>query len=237
MTDFSFDIVGFDLDGTLLDTSGDLLAATNHALTFVGRPTLTPERIKAMIGGGAKNMLIQGLTESGGYDEGVMAKAYPELLSFYGDNLSNHSRPFDGVIDVLDDLARRQVKLAVVTNKFERFALRLLREIGLEHRFACIIGGDTLGKGNAKPSPAPIHAMIERCGGGRAAFVGDSIYDIQAAKNAGIPGIAVSFGFLTQPVEELDADAVIDRYVELIPTLSRLGDSLSATSSIDAAPA
>ena len=79
--------------------------------------------------------------------------------------------------------------------------------------------------------------MIARCGGGRAAFVGDSIYDILAAKNAGIPSIAVSFGFLMQPVEELGADAVIDGYGELVPTLIRLGDSLSATSSTDASPA
>jgi phosphoglycolate phosphatase len=79
--------------------------------------------------------------------------------------------------------------------------------------------------------------MIARCGGGRAAFVGDSVYDILAARNAGVPNIAVSFGFLLQPVEELGADAVIDSYAELIPTLTRLGGSLSATSSTGAAPA
>jgi phosphoglycolate phosphatase len=237
MRDFPFDIVGFDLDGTLLDTSGDLLAATNHALALAGRPLLSRDRIKSMIGGGAKNMLKQGLAESGGYDEAVMARVYPELLAFYGENLSNHSRSFDGVIDTLDEFDRRGVKAAIVTNKFERFALRLLGELGLDHRFAAIIGGDTLGKGNAKPSAAPIHEMISRCGGGRAAFVGDSVYDILAARNAGVPNIAVSFGFLLQPVEELGADAVIDSYAELIPTLTRLGGSLSATSSTGAAPA
>ena len=72
MTDFPFDIVGFDLDGTLLDTSADLLAATNHALARVDRATLAPDRIKSMIGGGAKNMLKQGLHESGGYDDAVL---------------------------------------------------------------------------------------------------------------------------------------------------------------------
>ena len=109
--------------------------------------------------------------------------------------------------------------------------------MALHQRFAGVIGGDTMGKGNSKPSPAPIHEMIARCGGGRAAFVGDSIYDIMAAKNAGIPNIAVSFGFLLQPVEELGADAVIDGYDELVPALIRLGDSRSATSSTNAAPA
>lgn len=237
MTDFPFDIVGFDLDGTLLDTSADLLAATNHALASVDRPTLSPDRIKTMIGGGAKNMLKQGLTESGGYDEAVMAKAYPALLEFYGDNLSRGTVPFAGLEQALDDLEARGVRLAIVTNKFERFATRLVREMALHQRFACVIGGDTMGKGNSKPSPAPIHEMVARCGGGRAAFVGDSIYDIMAAKNAGIPNIAVSFGFLLQPVEELGADAVIDGYDELVPALIRLGDSRSATSSTNAAPA
>ena len=237
MTDFPFDIVGFDLDGTLLDTSADLLAATNHALALVDRPTLAPDRIKSMIGGGAKNMLKQGLEESGGYDEEVMRRAYPALLDFYGENLSHGTVPFAGLSEVLDDLETRGVKLAIVTNKFERFATRLVREVGIDHRFACVIGGDTMGRGNAKPSPAPIHEMIARCGGGRAAFIGDSIYDILAAKNAGIPNIAVSFGFLMQPVAELGADAVIDGYDELVPTLIRLGDSLSATSSTGAAPA
>lgn len=237
MTDFPFDIVGFDLDGTLLDTSADLLAATNHALALVDRPTLAPDRIKSMIGGGAKNMLKQGLEESGGYDEDVMRRAYPALLEFYGENLSHGTVPFAGLTEALDDLEARGVKLAIVTNKFERFATRLVREVGIDHRFACVIGGDTMGRGNAKPSPAPIHEMIARCGGGRAAFVGDSIYDIMAAKNARIASIAVSFGFLMQPVEELGADAVIDSYDELVPTLIRLGDSPSATSSTGAAPA
>lgn len=237
MTDFPFDIVGFDLDGTLLDTSADLLAATNHALALVDRPTLAPDRIRTMIGGGAKNMLKQGLEESGGYDEDVMRRAYPALLEFYGENLSHGTVPFAGLPEALDDLEARGVKLAIVTNKFERFATRLVREVGIDHRFACVIGGDTMGRGNAKPSAAPIREMIARCGGGRAAFVGDSISDIMAAKNAGIPSIAVSFGFLMQPVAELGADAVIDGYGELVPTLIRLGDSLSATSSTGAAPA
>jgi phosphoglycolate phosphatase len=237
MTDFPFDIVGFDLDGTLLDTSADLLAATNHALALVDRPTLAPERIRTMIGGGAKNMLKQGLEESGGYDEDVMRRAYPALLDFYGENLSHGTVPFAGLTEALDDLEARGVKLAIVTNKFERFATRLVREVGIDHRFACVIGGDTMGRGNAKPSAVPIHEMIARCGGGRAAFFGDSIYDIMAAKNAGIPSIAVSFGFLMQPVAELGADAVIDGYDELVPTLIRLGDSPSATSSTGAGPA
>jgi phosphoglycolate phosphatase len=237
MADFPFGIVGFDLDGTLLDTSADLLAATNHALALVGRPTLAADRIRTMIGGGAKRMLEQGLRASGGLDDALMARAYPALLDFYGDNLSNGTVPFPGMLAALDDLAARGVTLAIVTNKFERFATRLLADLGLDRRFAAIIGGDTMGKGNAKPSPAPIHEMIRRCGGGRAAFVGDSIYDIQAARHADIPSIAVGFGFLTQPVETLGADAVIEDFAALVPALLRLANAPCATSSTNAAPA
>jgi len=237
MTNFPFDIVGFDLDGTLFDTSADLAAATNHALALAGRPLLSLDTVKSMLGRGAKHMLEQGLEASGGYDAETMARVYPELLEFYDANLTRGTVAFPGLIAALDDLDSRGVKVAIVTNKFERFAVKLVAELGLDHRFACVIGGDTMGKGNAKPSAAPINEMILRCGGGRAAFVGDSIYDILAAKNAGIPSIAVSFGFLMQPVGELGADAVIDAYDELVPTLLRLGDTPSAISSTGAATA
>lgn len=223
MTNFPFDIVGFDLDGTLFDTSADLAAATNHALALAGRPALSLDTVKSMLGRGARYMLEQGLEVSGGYDVETMAQVYPELLDYYDANLTRGTVAFPGLMTALDDLDSRGVKIAIVTNKFERFAVKLVAELALDHRFACVIGGDTMGKGNAKPSAAPIHEMVARCGGGRAAFVGDSIYDIQAAKNAGIPNIAVSFGFLMQPVAELGADAVIDGYDELVPTLIRLG--------------
>lgn len=222
MHDFPFTVVGFDLDGTLLDTSRDLAAAVNHALAEGGLPPLSVEDVKPMIGGGAKRMLEMGLERAGGVSEEEGKRLYKLLLDYYEANISAGTIPFPGMIDALDQLDVMGVKLAVCTNKFEGFAAKLLSELDLGHRFAALIGGDTMGKGNAKPSAAPIHEMIARAGGGRAAFVGDSIYDIMAAKNAGIPSIAVSFGFLLQPVEELDADAVIDHYDALIPTLHRL---------------
>jgi len=223
MTDFPFAIVGFDLDGTLLDTSADLTKAVNFALALDGRPPFTVDEVKPMIGGGAKLMLEKGLQVTGGYGPELMAKLYPALLDFYSENISAGTVPFPGLIAALDRLAAMRVKIAIVTNKFERFAVKLIGELGMTDRFATIIGGDTMGKGNAKPNAAPILEMIRRCGGGRAAFIGDSIYDILAARNAQIPNIAVSFGFLMQPIEELEADAVIDHYDELIPTLERLG--------------
>lgn len=222
MSKFPFDIVGFDLDGTLLDTSPDLTAAVNHALVAGGRDPLTPDQVKPMIGGGAKVMLERTLAATGGCDPEEFRRLYKLLLAYYSDHLAVGTRPFPGALDALDALASRGTKVAVVTNKFEGFATSLIGQLGLSDRFACLIGGDTLGKGNAKPSPAPIHEMVRRCGGGRAVFVGDSFYDIAAGKAAGVPTVAVGFGFLTQPVETLGADAVIDRYDELIPTLETL---------------
>jgi phosphoglycolate phosphatase len=229
MTHFSFDIVGFDLDGTLLDTSGDLAAAVNHALALVDRPALSVEQVKPMIGGGARHMLKQGLTATGGYDEAMLDRLHAALLAHYEANICILTKPYPGVIAALDTLAARGVTLGIVTNKIERFARIVLEQLGLTERFACIIGGDTLAE--SKPSPMPIQEMVRLCAKhidtanfreARAAFVGDSIFDIQAAQAAGLPAIACSFGFLMQPVDELGADAVIDGFDALIPTLEGL---------------
>jgi len=221
MTHFLFKIVGFDLDGTLLDTSGDLAAAVNHALTSVDRPALSVEQVKPMIGGGARHMLKQGLTATGGYDEAMLDTLHARLLAYYEANICVLTRPYPGVVDALDALAAKGVTLGIVTNKIERFARTVLGELGLIDRFACILGGDTMSE--SKPSPMPIHEMVRQCGGGRAAFVGDSIFDIQAGQAAGLPTVACSYGFLMQPVEDLGAEAVIDGFDTLIPTLVRLG--------------
>ena len=227
MTKISFDIVGFDLDGTFLDTIGDLRAAVNFTLGEAGRAPLTVEQVKPMIGGGAKHMLSQGLEATGGCDDATFRPLYKRMLAYYDAHIAVHSRPYPGALAALDQLDALGVTVAIVTNKFDSTARKLLTELGLLDRFATLIGGDTLGRGLAKPNRAPIDEMIRRLAGEigvtRAAFVGDSIYDIMAARNAGIPGIAVSFGFLLQPVESMGADAVIDRYDQLIPTLQRLG--------------
>lgn len=222
MNRFPFAIAGFDLDGTLIDTVGDLTAAVNHALSLVDRAPLAETEVRPMIGLGAKHMLEQGLQATGGVPDDAVERLYSELLRYYEAHILVHSRPFSAVAAMLDRLDALGVQTAVVTNKAERLARKLLDDLGLADRMAAIIGGDTLGPGARKPSPAPIHAMVERCGGGRAVFVGDSIYDVMAAKNAGVPSIAVSFGFLDRPVGELGADHVIDHFDELIPLLETL---------------
>lgn len=223
MAGFPFDIVGFDLDGTLLDTSADLAAAVNHVLTRVGRPPLSLEVVMTTVGRGTRHMLAQALEASGGFNQAEADQLYPELLAYYDAHIADESRPYPGLADALDALAARGARLAIVTNKPERLAVKLVEVLGLAPRFAAIIGGDTLGPDVAKPSPLPIREMVRRCGGGRAAFVGDSIYDMLAARNAEVPSVAVSFGFSRQPVAELGADVAIDGFAELVPALERLG--------------
>lgn len=220
MSDFPFRIVGFDLDGTLVDTAGDLAAAVNHALALLDRAPLTVAEVRPMIGLGAKHMLEQGLAATGGVPGSAIERLYPELLRYYGAHIAVHSRPFPGLTEALDRLDALSVRAAVATNKAEGLARRLLDELGLSDRFAAIVGGDTVGV--RKPSPEPIRAMIEQSGGGQTAFVGDSIYDMMAARNAGVPSILVGFGFLDRPAAEFGADHVIDHFDELVPLLERL---------------
>ncbi|NCP19951.1 MAG: phosphoglycolate phosphatase [Erythrobacter sp.] len=229
MTEFPFDAIGLDLDGTLLDTKADLAAAVNHALAEGGYDTVPAEKVEGLIGGGAKVMLARAIESQGGSmaDEDFRP-LYKTLLRYYSDHSAVHTKPFPGVIETLDALAARNVKLAVVTNKFESFAADILSQLGLADRFVTLIGGDSLGKdtdGNfrAKPAADPIHAAMERCGGQRFAFVGDSTYDVMAARAAGVPVIAAGYGYCDKPPQELGADAVIDRFDELIPALQALG--------------
>jgi phosphoglycolate phosphatase len=219
MSSIPFDIVGFDLDGTLIDTSGDLAAAVNYAIGTIGRPPFPAAAIHPFVGKGAKIMLARALDASGGYDAETLDSLLPILLDHYEQNLAIHSVPYPGLLDAMDALTDAGVKLAICTNKAERFTIPLMQQIGLSDRFAAIVGGDTVGV--AKPDPAPIHEMIARAGGGRTIFIGDTINDIAGARNAGLANIAVGFGFLDGPVENLDADAVIDHFDELVPLLQR----------------
>lgn len=223
MTDFPFKIVGFDLDGTLLDTAHDIGHALNHALEHAGRPLVPLDETRRFIGGGSAQMLHNALTASGGM-EGIDFPALQErLLAFYAENIARHTVLFPGGEAMLEALAARGVHLAVATNKREDLARRLFDELGLTPRFATIIGGDTLGPDRAKPAPDMLYEMVRRCGGGgAAAFVGDTTFDVGAARAAQMPVVAVSFGFNDLPAHELGADMVIDRFDELVPALEML---------------
>jgi len=224
MTGFPFDIVGFDLDGTLVDTNPDLTPAINAALAAAGRPTISQDSTRKLIGGGSRKMLERGLDLTGGpVPEAQFEELYARLLSFYEANIAAHSQPYAGCLAALDALSADGTKLAVVTNKPEYLAVKLLDALEMTHRFDSVLGGDTLGPGRGKPAPDMILETVARCGGGPFAMVGDSSFDVRAAKAAGKPCVALSFGYNDVPVAELGAEAVIDHYDELIPALRALG--------------
>jgi phosphoglycolate phosphatase len=220
MPSFPFDVVAFDLDGTLADTAPDLAAALNHALGWLGRPTVEPDSVRDMIGHGARALLRKGLAATGDSDEVLVDKTFPVFLDYYREHLTDGSSIYPGLEPALEALAAEGVALAVCTNKIESLTLPLLKAFGWADRFEAVVGGDTLPV--RKPDPAPLHEAITRAGGGRAAFVGDSITDAETARAAGVPFLAVSFGFSDRPVEKLGADAVIDDYASLVAALRGL---------------
>ena len=222
MADFPFDIVAFDLDGTLLETHRDLGTAVNHALTVGGFATIPLESAQALIGGGAKMMLHKALGEQGGVSDEEFRRLYKALLAYYGEHYAVHTKPYPHAVTVLDELARRGVRLAIVTNKFESFARGVLGSLGLRDKFDAVIGGDTMGKGRAKPAPEPIFEAQARCGGGRTVFVGDSSYDRDAARAAKVPFVAACYGYCDKTPDEFEADATIDSLDQLVPVLERL---------------
>jgi len=221
MTDFPFSVVVFDLDGTLADTAPDLAAALNHSLVRMGRTTIPEDSVRHMVGHGARALLQKGLSATGEMTEALVEEGFPIFLDYYGDHISDRSQVFPGVEQALDELSAMGVKLAVCTNKLEGLSRRFLDAIGWHDRFDALVGGDTVSV--RKPDPGPLLEAIARCGGGRAAFVGDSITDTTTGKNAGILTVAVTFGFSDRPPAELGADRLIDHFDALIPALRSLG--------------
>lgn len=221
MTRFLFDVVAFDLDGTLADTAPDLTAALNHALGVLGRAAVPAEDVRHMVGHGARALLQRGLAATGDFRPELVEAGFPHFMAHYLAHIADGTRPFAGVEDALDALAAAGVRLAICTNKSEALAIALVDALGWRDRFAAIVGGDTLPV--RKPDPAPLREAIARAGGGRAAFVGDSITDTDTARAAAVPCVAVSFGFSDRPVAELGADRVIDHFDELVGALERLG--------------
>lgn len=227
MADFPFSAVGFDLDGTLLDTHRDLGAAVNHALAIGGFDQVPIDSSRDLIGGGAKIMLARAIDAQGGLPEEEFRPLYKAMLGFYAENNAVHSAPYPHAREVVTELRARGVKCAVVTNKFEDFALAILTKLDFIEPFETVIGGNSMGKGPdgkflSKPHPEPLLEAQRRCGGGSFAFVGDSTYDIRAARAAGVPVIAAAYGYCDELPHELGGDAVIDSLDRLIFALQAL---------------
>ncbi|MEA3040154.1 MAG: phosphoglycolate phosphatase [Sphingomonadales bacterium] len=220
MAALPFRVVAFDLDGTLADTAADLAAALNHALGRLGRPEVPADGVRHLVGHGARALLKRGLGLSGDASETLVEASFPLFIDYYAANICRGTRPYPGVEAALDALGESGAKLAVCTNKAERLTHLLLDALGWHNRFDAVVGGDSLPV--RKPDARPLFEAVALAGGGRAAFVGDSITDADTARAACIPFVAVSFGFSDRPVEALGADAVIDRYEQLLPALRKL---------------
>ena len=215
----------FDLDGTLVDTAPDLAAATDYALQQVGRPAVGLATVRQLVGDGARALIEKGMTVTGGIPSpDILETAFAAFLTYYAAHLADTSRPFPGTVSCLARLAEQGYAMAVCTNKPEALSHSLLDQLGLSGFFGAVVGGDTLPV--RKPDPAHIHGTLERLGGGPfgwAAMVGDSANDIDAAKAAGLPSVAVSFGYTRIPAAELGANRLVDHYDDLPAALSALG--------------
>ena len=231
MTELPFKTVGFDLDGTLLDTFRDLGTAVNHALALGGFAPVPVESSQDLIGGGAKIMLAQAVNAQGGIPGGLegndFRSLYKAMLRFYAENNAVHSAPYPHAREVVAELSARGIKCAVVTNKFESFARSILTQLDFIEPFETVIGGDSMGKGPdgaflSKPHPDPVLEARKRCGDQSFVFIGDSTYDVKAARAAEVPVIAAAYGYCDAPPSELGADAVIDSLDQLIPTMATL---------------
>lgn len=212
-----------DLDGTLIDTAGDLLATLNVILTREGARPLDLEKARNMIGGGARAMLEAGFSASGSVPSIERLDAlFADFVAHYTDHIADLSVPFPGALGALDRFAADGWRLAVCTNKLEGLARRLLEEIGIAGRFATIVGQDTFGV--RKPDPRHIIETVLKAGGdpATAVMVGDSELDIAAARTAGIPSIGVTFGYCSVPIADLGPDRVIGHFDELFEAASQL---------------
>ena len=212
----------FDLDGTLVDTAPDLCAALNHALGVLSRPPVPAADVRQLVGHGARKLLERGLATSGLATPALVEAGIPAFLTYYAAHIADGSRPYPGVEAALDSLAAAGCRLAICTNKPVALSVALVTALGWDGRFAANLGFDSVPA--PKPHPGHLLATIVAAGGDprSSVFVGDSITDTATAAAAGIPVIAVSFGFSDRPVGELGADRVIDHYDALIPALRGL---------------
>ena len=205
----------FDLDGTLADTAPDLAYALNCMRAARSLPALPLSATRAFTSLGARGLLGVGLDVTPAHPDYNALR--DEFLAIYADNLCRETHLFPGMGELLETLEARGLLWGVVTNKAERFTHPLLEQLGIHHRAACIIGGDTTGK--TKPDPAPMHAACERMGVApvHCVYVGDDLRDMQAGRAAGMTVVAARFGYLNgSDPATWNADAMIDAPLDLL---------------------
>jgi phosphoglycolate phosphatase len=217
--------VVFDLDGTLIDTAPDLIDTLNVVFAREGLPGVPYDEARTMIGGGARRMIELGLAaERRAFDKPHIDRLFGDFIAHYAAHIADRSRPFPGLETALDTLAADGARFAVCTNKLEWLSVKLLDALGLARRFAAICGQDTFAI--QKPDPEILRRTIAQAGGSpdRSVMVGDSGNDIDTARAAGIPVIAVDFGYTEIPVSRLGPDRVISHFDDLPAAIAALVD-------------
>ncbi|MGO1748942.1 MAG: phosphoglycolate phosphatase [Marinobacter sp.] len=213
----------FDLDGTLVDSAPDLAAAVDRTLEQLGRKPAGIEQVRKWVGHGSPILMRRALAGKADWepanpsDDALFDDALTLLYQNYQQLNGQYSTVYPGVEACLETLSERGCPMAVVTNKPEQFVAPLLEQMGIEHHFQLIVGGDTLS--TKKPDPAPLlHAMEALQGSrGTTVMVGDSAADASAAQAAGIPCVVVTYGYnFGRSVQTLGADAVVDSLSELL---------------------
>jgi phosphoglycolate phosphatase len=221
--DLSDATIVFDLDGTLVDTAPDLVQALNRTLDLEGLPRAPVAAVRKLVGQGARALIERGAALA---DVRFSAERLEQLtnafIGFYSAEIAAESRPFPGAVEALDAFAGAGAALAICTNKRTHLSRQLLAALGLEARFAAVVGADSVA--NRKPHPDHYLEAVARAGGRlqRSVMVGDTAADIDAARAAGAPSILVSFGYSEASPETLGADAIIAHFSALPGVVRRL---------------
>lgn len=226
---FPYDMVAIDLDGTLVDTVGDLHAAVARMQTALDYPVSTVESVRDWVGNGIERLVHRALTgtmEDNAHDD-LFAIAMPLFKSAYDDTNGTAAVLYPDVEKGLEWLAAKHVPLVCITNKAGRFSRPLLDTLGIGGHFVHHIAGDDVAA--KKPDPAALLEGARRCDvkPDRCLLIGDSVSDIRAARAAGFAAISVSYGYnhgvsVRDLDGELEPDAVIDSFSELDSVIARL---------------
>lgn len=214
----------FDLDGTLAETAPDLVATLNTLLTREGFPPVPYETARSMVGGGARALIERGLAFANGSLPAKRIDAlFDEFLAHYDAHICDSSHLFPGVKAALDRFEAAGFGFAVCTNKIEHSSVLLLEALGIAQRFAAICGKNTFPM--SKPDGRTLLMTIEKAGGApeRTIMVGDSKTDIETARNAKIPVVAVDFGYTDLPIAAYEPDRVISHFDDLWAAAQSLG--------------
>ena len=182
----------FDLDGTLLDTLQDLADATNYALRKQGMPERTIEEVRQFVGNGVRLLMIRAIP--GGEENPLFEETFALFKSYYGEHCNDHTRPYEGIMELLATLREKGYAVAIVSNKID-FAVKELSKLYFQGIVPVAIGEK---EGiRRKPAPDTVFEALKELGRAKeeAVYVGDSDVDIETAQNAGMPCISVLWGF------------------------------------------